>query len=159
MAEKDWENSGDLPIGMLINDVSRHFHYAVLTEAEKVGSRGGYHHILHHLEHKDGITQLDLAKLSHLKPPTVSVTLKKMETEGLVTRKADVSDLRQVRVYITEKGKEINQLIGEKILEQERILTESLTDEEIEMLKQILIKIRNRQKTYYIKGRKSHETH
>ena len=159
MAEKDWENNEDLPIGMLINDVSRHFHYAVLMEAEKVGSRGGYHHILHHLEHKDGITQLDLAKLSHLKPPTVSVTLKKMESEGLVTRKTDALDLRQVRVYITEKGKAINQLIREKISEQERILTESLTDEEIKTLKQILMKMRDRQKAYYTKGRKPHETH
>jgi DNA-binding MarR family transcriptional regulator len=34
------------------------------------------------------------------------VALGKMESEGLVRREADTEDMRQVKVYLTEKGRE-----------------------------------------------------
>ena len=56
----------------------------------------------------EGSTQLELAHLSHLKPPTVCIAMQKMEDLGYVIRKTDEKDMRQVRIYLTEKGRERN---------------------------------------------------
>ena len=49
----------------------------------------------------------EIAEKTMLKAPTISLTLQKMEYEGLVIRKTDEVDQRQTRVYSTEKGLEI----------------------------------------------------
>lgn len=132
----------NMPIGMLINDASKFFHDHMRRETEKLGIRDGYRQMLFHLCREDGVTQLDLVQLSRLKPPTVSVTLKKMEDEGYVIRQTDPHDLRQVRVYITDKGRQINDQIRGRIEETEEILCESLSQEELAQLRRILLKMR-----------------
>jgi len=57
------------------------------------------------LSKKDGRTQLDLANATHLKAPTISVALQKLEKAGFVLRQPDEYDLRATRVFLTEKGK------------------------------------------------------
>lgn len=146
----------NMPLGMLINDVSRHIHYTIQMETEKLGIRGAYQAILFHLVKTDGITQLELAKRSHLKPPTISVSLKKMEDDGLVIRKTDPNDMRQVRVYITEKGQNLEEKLNQKIAEVEKVISNVLSEQEQKDLKELLIKIRDYQRNYYnFKGRKS----
>jgi len=140
---------------MLINDVSRHIHYTIQMEAEKLGLRGAYHPILFHLTHEDGITQLELAKRSHLKPPTISVSLKKMEEDGLIERKTDENDMRQMRVYLTEKGRELDRQFKDSLDNIEGILASILTEEECASFREELIKIRDYQRKHYnFKGRK-----
>ena len=132
-----------LPIGMMINDAHKFFHDRMRREMEKLGLRDGYRQLLFHLSWEDGVTQLDLVRLSRLKAPTISVTLKKMEDEGYVTRQTDPEDQRQVRVYITEKGRNANDKIRARIHETEQIFRESLTDEELSELRRILLKMRD----------------
>lgn len=132
-----------LPIGMLINDASKFFHDRMRREMEKLGIRDGYRQLLFHLSWEDGVTQLDLVRLSRLKAPTISVTLKKMEDEGYVVRQTDANDLRQVRVYITEKGRTVNEEIRKRIHETEQIFREALTEEEAAELHRIFIKMRD----------------
>lgn len=132
----------NMPIGMLINDASKFFHDHMRRETEKLGIRDGYRQMLFHLCREDGVTQLDLVRLSRLRPPTVSVTLKKMEDEGYVTRRTDPHDQRQVRVYITEKGRQVNEQIRQRIEETEKILGEPLSPEDLQELRRILLKMR-----------------
>ena len=94
------------------------------------------------LARQDNVTQLDLVKATHLKAPTVSVSLQKMERDGLVTRKQDQEDLRAIRVFLTDKGREIDTQILKKIHEQDKDAISCLTAEELDSLKLILKKIR-----------------
>jgi len=141
---KERHHSPDqLPIGMLINDASKFFHDRMRQAMERLGLRDGYRQLLFHLSWEDGVTQLDLVRLSRLKAPTISVTLKKMEEDGYVTRQTDPEDQRQVRVYITEKGRAANDKIRGCVHETERIFRESLTEEELIELRRILVKMRD----------------
>ena len=92
--------------GFLINEISKLFHDKLRRNSEDLGFKSGYRQILRFLSHEDGVTQVDIARNSHFTAPTVSVTLKKMEDEGLISRKTDKNDTRRTRVFITEKGRE-----------------------------------------------------
>lgn len=56
------------------------------------------------LAHRDGIGQSDLAEMLHVSRPTVTTMLKRMETSGLIERRADEADSRITRVYLTDEG-------------------------------------------------------
>ena len=99
--------------------------------------------IMMELAHKDNITQLDLVHATHLKAPTVSVSLQKMERDGLVLRRQDQEDLRATRVFLTDKGRELDRQIIGKIMEQDSEVEKCLTEEEKEIILKLLRKIRN----------------
>ena len=128
---------------MLINEISKLFRDQMREYSEKLGFQPGYRQMLMHLAHEDGITQVDLVRLSHFKAPTVSVTLKKMEAEGLVRRETDANDQRQTRVYLTEKGHALDDAHFERLVEVENIMLTGLTKEDEETLLQYLKHIRN----------------
>ncbi len=110
-----------------------------LTEGE---IPSGYRLLLFHLARaKEGITQLELAETAHLKPPTVSVALRKMEDDGLVIRKQDKKDLRRTFVFLSEKGKRLNELVRNAHIEGDEIALSGLTDDEIRVLSDLLNKV------------------
>ena len=99
--------------------------------------------ILMELSHKDNVTQLDLVRATHLKAPTVSVSLQKMEKDGLVLRRQDEEDLRATRVFLTENGRKLDQQIISKLKEHDTAIENCLTPEEKKIMLQLLKKIRN----------------
>ena len=98
--------------------------------------------LLMELAKRDGRTQLDLVHATHLKAPTISVALQKMEKDGYVTRKPDEYDLRATRVFLTEKGREIDDRIRKRIREEEALAMMDLTESEYETLVKLLLKIK-----------------
>ena len=65
-----------------------------------------------------------------------------MEADGLVVRYVDRNDMRTTRVYLTEKGRDINRRVQSHIRAVDEIATSGLTEEEMESLYKILSKIR-----------------
>ncbi len=134
----------DTPI-KFCNEISRLFRMQMRQNdtSEGVMSQPGAHLVLSMLAVGDGITQLELVKATHLRPPTVSVILQKMEAEGLVERKSDEHDRRAVRVTLTEAGRELDRAHIETIRSLDAVALRNLSDSEIESLMVILPKIRN----------------
>lgn len=118
--------------GFLINEISKLFHDKLRRNSEELGFKSGYRQILRFLSHEDGVTQVDIARNSHFTAPTVSVTLKKMEDEGLISRKTDKNDTRRTRVFITEKGREWESKLFTTAMDCEEILVRGFSAEEIE---------------------------
>jgi len=92
---------------------------------------------------RGGRTQLELANITHLKPPTISVTLQKMEADGYVRRVPNERDMRQTLVYLTEKGEEYNKNIRMKIEKIDKEVASGFTDEELKALVSMLTRIRD----------------
>jgi len=128
---------------MLVNEVSKIFHNILRETGEQYNIQNSFRAILFHLSIKDGVTQLHLSQVTHLKPPTISVTLQKMENEGYVTRVADQYDMRQTHVYITEKGAQYNNKIREIIKSIEEKITGDFSQEELQLLTELLKKMRS----------------
>lgn len=128
---------------MLINEVSKLFHDKMRETCDSLGYKNGYRQILMFLAHNDGATQVELVRVSHLKAPTISVTLKKMEDEGLVYREQDKNDMRQTHVHLTEKGRSLDRSHFEQLKALEEVMFDGLSPEEEEALRLSLKKVRD----------------
>ncbi|MBE6783251.1 MAG: MarR family transcriptional regulator [Ruminococcaceae bacterium] len=127
--------------GMLINDVSRLFDGRVRRETERAGFPQGFRRIVFHLSHSDGLTQNELTKLTHMKAPSISVQLQKMENEKLITRVSDEKDMRKSYIYLTEKGRECEKFFISKCKETEEVMFKDFSEEELKIMKDYLKRI------------------
>ena len=137
--QRDYRNA---PM-ILVNEISR-------LMWENIRRRGVEHPIsqksgqliLMELAKRDGRTQLDLSGATGLKAPTISVSLQKLEKEGYVHRQPDEFDLRATRVFLTEKGREVDESIRRAIREEESRASAGMTEEESETLIRLLLKLK-----------------
>lgn len=140
------------PADMLINEISKLFDDSIRRKSvnypsyEHFGGKKGFgaRHILFRLaENKDrGINQRTLVQLTHLTAPTVSVALQKMEVQGLIKREQNPDDMRETMVCITEKGLDFHDFIRRSISETQQQMFSDFTDEETELLRSLLMKIK-----------------
>lgn len=128
---------------MMTNEVSKLFRDIINREVEKLGVQNGYRQLLFHLSRMDGVSQLELARATHLKAPTVSVTLKGMEADGLVVRRGDENDARVIHVYLTEKGRKTDDKIREIHHMLDSRMTEGIPQSELDALVATLTKLRD----------------
>lgn len=128
---------------MLINDIGRLWHQKLDSKVPEEFRQKSNRAIMRELSIRDGIYQLDLAESTHLKPPTVSVTLSKLESDGIVLRTVDPMDLRATKVYLTEKGHAKNAQLHKCISNADEIALAGLSEEETETLLALLERIRN----------------
>ncbi len=115
---------------MLINEVGRLWHGHVEDGSPEEFRQKSNRAILRELSIRDGVFQLDLAESTHLKPPTVSVTLGKLEADGIIFRAVDKVDQRATRVYLTEKGRGLNANLHARLRKADAIALEGFSDEE-----------------------------
>ena len=128
---------------MMTNEVAKVLHDILNREIEQLGVQNGYRQLLFHLSRMDGVSQLELARATHLKAPTVSVTLKGMEADGLVVRRGDENDARVIHVYLTEKGRKTDDKIREIHHMLDSRMTEGIPQSELDALVATLTKLRD----------------
>ena len=128
---------------MMTHEVSKLFRDIINREVEKLGILNSYRQLLFCLGRKDGVNQLELVRETHLKAPTISVTLRSMEADGLVVRKTDEKDARVIHVYLTEKGRQTDDRIREIHHELDRIMAAGIPQEELDALVSTLKKMRD----------------
>lgn len=133
----------DKNIIMLIHDIAKGFRDKMRQKTEVLGLVDTYRPILFILENNNGCTQLDIVKKTKLKAPTISLTLQKMEYSGLITRVENTLDKRITNIYITDKGMKIREDLKSLFDETDNEFLEVLTEEEINYVKNILIKMIN----------------
>ena len=129
----------------LCNEISRLFRARIreTVDADGVMTQPGAHLVLAFLAVKDGITQLDLVNATHLRAPSVSAILKKMEEEGIVRRLRDERDARAVRIYLTEHGREIDREHIKRIKALDAEALEGLGEAERDTLMELLSVVRD----------------
>ena len=128
-------------IMMLVNNISKCFRDKMRVKTDELGLADTYRPIFWVLKNYDGCTQLDICKLTQLKAPTVSLTLQKMEQIGFIRRTSDEDDKRNTRIFITEKGTEVQQEIERLLKETEEEFLKEFDESEKEVLKKLLIKM------------------
>lgn len=128
----------------LCHDISRLFRARVRSEGEMDGvlSQPGARAILSMLAVSDGLCQRELVHATHLRPPTVSVILQKMEEEGMVERRGDENDRRIIRVYLTDYGRAMDAQTIARIQKTDALALAGLSEEENVMLMTLLGRIR-----------------
>ncbi len=129
---------------MVINEISRLFN-AKMRENVDVGimTQMSAKIILSIVAHHDGLSQLEIVRLSSLRPPTVSLTVNKMEEEGLLVREADPNDKRACRIFISKAGREHQKRVFESIKKIEKIIMSDIDEQDYEILMKLLTRMRD----------------
>ncbi|HEX4725581.1 MAG TPA: MarR family transcriptional regulator [Pseudonocardiaceae bacterium] len=105
------------------------------------GVRVGQNIMLQLLSETDGLTPGDIANRIGNTVPTIVNTATRMETAGLLVRRRDPDDARLVRLYLTDKAREVYPVIQAERRDIERRISASLTEEEQLHLRSALKKI------------------
>ncbi len=101
------KNEGKSIAAELIKAIGDLYVLKIKKDTEALGVKNAYRPLLAALKEQDGGDQLSLAGRTNIKAPTVSITLRKMEKDGIVDRAVDESDLRRTHVFLTEKGRKL----------------------------------------------------
>jgi MarR family transcriptional regulator, organic hydroperoxide resistance regulator len=101
----------------------------------------GQDRLLARLWMDDGITQMQLCEHLKCEPPTVTNMVKSLEQNGFIYRKRDEQDARVMRIYLTDKGKELEKPVDFKWKQQQEKLLGSILPEERLILRELMKRI------------------
>ena len=85
--------------------------------------------------------QRDVVEHLRVKPPTANGILDRLEEKKLICRRADPEDLRQKRVCLTEKGRELRVRLQNAFQEGAALTLHGLSEEETAVLRGLLNRI------------------
>ncbi len=130
---------------MLINQISRMFDERMreVLPAGHPMTQNSCRFIMRMLHHNDGVTQNDIVKETNMKAPTISVALRNLEDEGLIRRESDPADMRSVRVYLTDHGREFDEHFRDQVHSLDDKLMQGISSEEGEELIRLLLLVRD----------------
>ena len=129
----------------LCNEIARIFRARMREDCDIDGvmSQPGARLVLSLLAISDGLSQRELAERTHLKPPSVSVIIRKMVDEGMVELRADEADMRINRVYLTDYGRETDSENIRRIKSVDARGLRGIDESETAILMELLGRIRN----------------
>lgn len=97
--------------------------------------------ILCFLGKNEGLSQNEISKQMNIKPPTVAVSIKRLEKSGVVERRADEKDHRIIRVYLTQKGRDLGEAVKEKIEQSEQVMFKGFSEAELCLMRRFFEQI------------------
>ncbi len=128
-------------IMMLIRDAHHLFGHKIREGLSKQGISNTTQSVLIYLKWHDAATQVELVEMAHVRPSTISVTLQKMESDGLITRCPSETDQRCTIVKITEQGLKLCEENKKYVKSLDELFTKDIDKEELEITKKVLKKI------------------
>ena len=135
----------DIVLGFELAEIAKLILDDLRETTENLGVVSSYRPFLFHLsQNEKGLTQSELVGLIHFKAPTVSITLQKMEYEGLIRKEVDENDQRITRIFIAEKGKLFEDRIKQIHENLENDLSSLFSQEEKDLLIEYLGRIKNK---------------
>lgn len=89
-----------------------------------------------------GIIQDKLAEMIKVDRTTAARAIKKLEMNGFIEKKLDENNKKIKKIFPTEKGKSIYQFIIREHKYSNQVALEGLSDEEIETLYNLILRVR-----------------
>ncbi|MBP1743787.1 MAG: transcriptional regulator, MarR family [Firmicutes bacterium] len=121
-------------IGYWINKVERTMKNIHDKRFQEYGITLSQGSLLHQLWHKDGLTQTEMQERLKLRGASVSGLVDALIKKGLIVRKQDNEDARYKRLYLTEKGRTIEDKTIGLLMELDEEIMEGFDQEEKDML-------------------------
>lgn len=111
------------------------------TAFARHGVHPGQQFVLRRLWREDGLSPGEIARQLGLATPTVTRTASRMEAAGLLRRAPHPTDRRLVRLYLTERARELEKVIDADMHEVTERALAGLTAAEREVLVRALTRI------------------
>ena len=129
------------PIGKYISQIYRKGNSFISKEISKFGIGSWKKMFLLELYKNDGISQEELSEILNIDKATTCRAIKKLEKEELLIKVKDENDKRAYKLYLTEKSKSIEDNIKNALNEWEKHISKELSQEEVNILINMLKKI------------------
>lgn len=101
----------------------------------------GQPEMLSFVQANPGCSQKQMADSAGVTPASIAASFKRMESAGLILRRADTADARCNRVYITEKGERELALCQQEISRVNAAMLRGITPQELSVLEACIEKI------------------
>lgn len=131
-----------LRFGFLIHDVSRLRRIVVDRALKPLGITRSQWWVLAFLSRRDGMTQTALANELDLTKVAIGGLIDRMETAAFVIRRADNSDARARRVFLTEAGQNLVNTIRASVDRVEAEILAGVRDDDLDQAARTLLKIK-----------------
>ncbi|MFA9462499.1 MarR family winged helix-turn-helix transcriptional regulator [Thiohalorhabdus methylotrophus] len=128
-------------LGYIINHVARLFADRLSRRIRRHGVTIGQFPLLLALWEEEGISQAELSRRLDIEPATTNNTLRRMERDGLVTRRRDANDQRSTRIYPTGRGRELEEPLTAEARAVNARASRTLSGEEAAELHRLLGKV------------------
>ena len=90
---------------------------------------------------REGISQKEISQALRISPPTVAVSIKRLEKAGIIERPAHGKDQRLSRIFLTEKGRAVTGKVRECIKEKEKALFKGFSESEVCLLRRFFLQM------------------
>ena len=97
--------------------------------------------VLLNINSEEGTPATKIAPLMGLEARSLTRLLKTMEEKSLIYRKADETDKRSVRIYLTKDGKEKKERSRQVVLKFNNCVRESISEENLKIFFEVLQKV------------------
>ena len=128
-------------LGYLVNRAARLMAHELAERLRPAGVGIGQWAILLFLWADDGATQAELARVVAIEPPTMVRTIDRMVRDGLVARVSDPRDGRVSRIYLTDRGRSLRNVLIPEALAVNELVSGRLTPTETRTLRRLLAKL------------------
>lgn len=118
-------------LGLAVNTLGRNIVWSLSRRTAKHGALPGIYPIIAWLMQLPGSTQAELSRLIGIEQPTMAVTLRRMERDGLIHRKPDPDHGRRTNITLTAKGRSLSQVMRNAAHDVEKIATSGLTEADV----------------------------
>ncbi|MGA9572927.1 MAG: MarR family transcriptional regulator [Lysobacterales bacterium] len=111
----------DISFGFLLSDVTRLFRKHFDRRAVEFGLTRAQWRALKWLNASEGMNQSELAEQLEMEPMAIGRVIDRLQNSGFVVRKADPSDRRSWRLFLTDRARAIlddMQRISKKLLSE-----------------------------------------
>ncbi len=125
----------------LFMEINRRYGMKCMDHIRELGIQHGQMPIIMIVYENDGCSQKEIAEKMGVTPPTVNVSIQRLEKADIVCRKRDVADQRIMRVYLTDNGKRIVGEIQEESRAVEKIMFSNFNETELCLLRRFFEQI------------------
>ena len=134
--------TGKETIGFLVNDTARLMRKDFERRARSIGLTRAQWQTLFHLARNEGCNQATLADLMEVEPITLTRTVDRLETCGLVERRADPTDRRARLLFLGERAHPLLEQLRALGAETREIALAGIDEDERTLLMTLLTKMR-----------------
>ena len=118
-------------LGLAVNTLGRNIIWSLAQRTARHCVLPGQYPVIAWLMQLPYSTQANLARIVGIEQPTMAITLRRMERDGMIVRRPDPAHARRSFISLTPRGKELSQIMRRAALGVEYIAYAGLTRKEI----------------------------
>jgi DNA-binding MarR family transcriptional regulator len=115
--------------------------YKTCEKLDDLGLYRGQPPMLFALWEKDGQSGRELCEMLGIQPSTVAKMVKRLKNTGFITTMSDAKDSRISRVYLTDKGRAVEEDVKEIYAELNESIFKGFDKEQVQLLEGFLDKM------------------